>query len=213
VTARAGLTYLRVLVYDVQSVLGRPGGPGRPRGKPPAPDAQLEALEHTSERFYAAVLRGVTVPEIAPDESTPIDEQRRRAFERNRRSAFARTAKSTLAAYARHGGDIRALDPETVTRDPLNASVRQMTGRSEAAYQIDRHRNAIIRLATRHARDDVEAARQELTGAIAALSEALAAIDGVTTDERPDLTPAERQTITSILAGRPAHLRMAGART
>lgn len=115
-------TYLRVLIAGCQAKLG----PVR-RGRSPSAESQLAVIEETHGRFYAAVLRGVTTPDIAADPTQAGPESQRRALERNRRSGFARSAKSTLAAYARAGGDVRILVVDEVTKGSLRAATAPAT--------------------------------------------------------------------------------------
>lgn len=215
-TARVGMTYLRVLVAGCQAIIGR-----TKRGRHVA-NAQAEVLNDVSGKYYAAVLRGVTTPDIAHDDAAPKPEQTRRSLERNRRSTFARSAKSTLAAYISAGGDIRGLEVETVTRDPLLKMVRETRGQSDVSHKVERARNAIIRLLTREAKVDVGAARADLEHTIEALQFAL---DGLSPDgnrvetqiaarERPadkrDRAPRDTSplTMSGVIRTKPVHARM-----
>src|SRR5580658_6408341 len=147
VVHRTDGVYLRVLVVACQAQLG----PVR-RGRAPNAEAQMTVLETVHEKYYAAVLRGVTTPDVASDGKLEAIERNRRTLERNRRSNFARTARSVLAAYANGGGDIRALDPRGVTK----ASLREATKPSEGSESepVTRAQDAIIRAITRQARED-----------------------------------------------------------
>lgn len=190
---RVNVTYLRVLVVAVQSVIGNKRRSGR------VPIAQqADVLADVSGKYYPAVLRGITTPDVAPDDGLERGESIRRSIERNRRSTFARSAKSALAQYIKAGGDVRALDAETVTRDPLLAHVRASRGVAEGGYRMERLRNAMLRLATREARDNPDTARAELAATIEALQFALDALPG---------PGVEAGTITNILATRPMHTR------
>lgn len=192
-TSRVGTTYLRVLVLDVQGQIG-----ARARGRPLRAQSQLDALEVTTGKFYEAVLRGITTDDVRPDVTASRDEQRRRAFERNRRSAFARVSKSVLVGFIKAGGDMRTLDPETVTRDPLALYARQARGVSESGHQLERVAARAIRIARASARVDVDAARTELAALIAALQ---VAHDELSIDE-------SQPTATQVIRTRPVHARM-----
>ncbi|HXS14452.1 MAG TPA: hypothetical protein VN734_17265 [Acidobacteriaceae bacterium] len=124
----ANATYLRVLVAGCQAELG-----GRRGRAPVRPDAQSAVLERVHERFYAAVLRGVTTEDVVADDSLDRAEKGRRMLERNRRSGFARSAATTLRNYVQAGGDLRALDVETTTKTALQQFVA-----SKAAPDVDR---------------------------------------------------------------------------
>jgi hypothetical protein len=160
-------TYLRALITAMQAKLGPR------RGKRPATNVQIEALESIAVPFYAAVMRGVMTPEIAIDGTLEAAELRKRTAERNRRATFARTAKSTLVQWVMEGGDARAIDVPTVTKGELRASVAAArTDRGEtAASRVERAQHAIL---TAVAREGPEEQREHLERVIAALQAALA---------------------------------------
>lgn len=151
-------TYLRVALVDAQSVLGKPRG----RGTKPNAEAQLEVLGKTNEKFYPAVLRGVTTEDIAVEAGLDPKEQSRRALERNSRSAFARSALSTLTAYVRAGGDLRTLDAETVTKASLRAATAPPEPTDKVARQVQRAAGSLLRAVTRRAREHPDEAREEI---------------------------------------------------
>lgn len=217
-TARINGTYLRVLVVACQAILGKVK-----RGRP-AKDAQLEVLADVSGKFYPAILRGVTTPDIVHDASLPKEEATRRSRERNRRSTFARAAKSTLASWVGAGGDMRGLDGETVTRDPLLVQVREARGTSEAAHKLERYKAAILRLVVREAREDPDAARVALESTIEALQvelDSLSVNGNRAPVEKVVTAPSRRPTshegrdplsMTGVIKSRPVHARMSSAR-
>ena len=161
-------TYLRVVVVGVQAEVGT-----KKRGRSPTRDAQLTVIEKVHERFYAAVLRGVTTADIANEDGLLPPEKSRRALERNRRSTFARTAKTTLTNFVKAGGDIRTLDAETVTKRSLRDAIAppEPANRLERGYE--RAEKAILRAINRLARGDPGGTRERLTGLIAALQRRL----------------------------------------
>lgn len=172
--ARADGTYLRVLIVEAQSKLGRPRGRG---AKPNAVD-QAAVLETAHERFYAAVLRGVTTPDIAVNgDEMDAKERQRRSLERNRRSAFARSAKSTLALYVAGGGDLRTIDIGMVSKGSLRAAVAPPEPQDRTERQIARAQGALLRACTRKARGDPNEARGSIEAAIEALQGLLDQID------------------------------------
>ena len=153
--------YLRALIAASQAKLGPKG-----RGRAPGKDAQLHALAVANEKFYAAVLRGVTTPEIAAVEGLAPVERTRRALERNRRSNFARTAAGSLTRFAERGGDLRGLDLKTVTKRELDEALQPP---GVALEPSTRYQGALLKAIERRARGDPEGARQVAESAIAAL--------------------------------------------
>jgi hypothetical protein len=75
--------------------------------------------QHT--RFYSAVLRGVTTPDVADDATLSADDRRARSGIRNGRAGFARSAASTLQSFIRVGGDARSLDLSTASKSALRS--------------------------------------------------------------------------------------------
>jgi len=198
VTSGGRTTYLRVLVTGVQATLGKVK-----RGRVLVAETQLSVLEDVASRYYAAVLRGVTSADVEALTGLEQAELTRRSIERNRRSTFARTAKSVLAGWIKAGGDMRSLDANEVTRDPLAAEVRKARGVSSVAYSLERHTKAIARLVTAEAAEDPGKARADIEAAIEALQNVL-----------DDLSPSGNvpsHTITQVLKGRPAHTRQPAA--
>lgn len=182
IVASSDSTYLKVALVAAQAKLGRP----RRAGKPNA-EAQLTVLNAIHEMFYPAVLRGVTTPDIAIEADLDSKEQRRRSLERNSRSAFARSAMSTLTAFVKGGGDLRGLNPETVTKANLRAAVAPPEPEDRVARQIQRARGALLRAITRRARDNPEEAAQEVESLMEELQKVLNSLDGKS-DTEPDET-------------------------
>lgn len=164
-------TYLRVVLVAVQAALGNK------RGRQPSVESQLSVLEKAHEKYYAAVLRGVTTDDIAKDEDLEPTEASRRALERNRRSNFARSAKTSLANYARAGGDLRALEPELVTKASLRAALAPPPAEDRTVRQLAAAQGAILRAVARRARGDPDDARAMLEAVVAKLQGALDAMD------------------------------------
>lgn len=197
VTNGGRTTYLRVLVTHMQATLGHVK-----RGKALAAQAQLEVLDAVHGKFYPAVLRGITTHDLEPAAGLEQAELSRRALERNRRSTFARTAKSTLVAWIKAAGDMRSLDPDTVTRDPLAAQVREARGVTGVAYALDRRRSALLRLIEAEAAEDPDAARADIEATIEELQKVLDSLS-----PNGNTVAAPRQTITQVLRSRPVHTR------
>lgn len=158
-------TYLRVLTGLARVKLGAPR-----RGKV-AQDAQVAAVDDAHADAYAAVLRGV-----GDDNTTDA--------ERQRRATFARTAASTLRAYAKHGGDLRALDVLAVTKGSLRAAVAPHVdvpeGTTRKALSFDKAMAGVARIAGKLVKADGEGARERIEEAIATLEAALDAIPRAT---------------------------------
>lgn len=163
--------YLRVLVAGCQAELG----PVR-RGRAPNAEAQLAVIERIHEKFYAAVLRGVTTSDVAAEEGLETAERNRRTLERSRRSTFARTAKSTLVSFARNGGDIRGLKPDNVTKAELRATLPPGASQ-ETVTPIVRAQRTLVAEITKQAKDDPGGARAELERVMDELQAVLDSLD------------------------------------
>ena len=166
------LTYLRVLVVRVQSKVGT-----KRRGRQLAQDAALAVIEQEATPLYAAVLRGITTPDIAPDDTMEPTERSRRALERNRRSTFARSAKTTLVNYVRGGGDIRTLDPASVSKASLRAAIAPPEPTNRTERSLERAQGAWLRALNRLARGDPDAARTRLEAMLETLQARLDALE------------------------------------
>lgn len=154
----ANATYLRVLVAGCQAELG--GKRGR---APMRPEAQMAVLEKVHERFYAAVLRGVTTDDVLPDDTLDRTERGRRLLERNRRSGFARSAATTLRNYSRAGGDLRALDVDTTTKSELQRFVASKASPADkVGLRLQRAEKTILNAIKQLARDDPDRAASNL---------------------------------------------------
>lgn len=114
--------FLRILVASVQAKTGT-----ATRRKLTAKDIEQQrgVLTDIYAPFYAAVLRGITTPDIAEKEGLTIEERRTRTLERNRRSNFARSAASTLHSFMKLGGDVRALQVDQLKKMDLTRFVAE----------------------------------------------------------------------------------------
>lgn len=167
---RANGVYLRAVIAAAQSKLGT-------RGRPPAKDAQMSVLTGVHDKFYAAVLRGVTTDDIAAEDGLDRTEKQRRGIERNRRSNFARTAISAITGYVERGGDLRKLDVASVTKDQLREYGRpELQDADPVTARTIRAQEGLLRALTRRARGDPAGARASAERAIAALRTLLASI-------------------------------------
>lgn len=163
-------TYLRALITGVQSKLGPK------KGRTPSDEAQLAALETIAVPFYAAVLRGVTTPDIALEANMEHALVVVRNRERNRRATFARSAKSTLVAWIEAGGDVRAIDVNTVTKTELRQSTLAASSDDRGLAPESRIERATKTILATVAREGPDLARAHLESAIEALQEALEAL-------------------------------------
>lgn len=189
IVSNADVTYLSLLVDAMQSQLGK-----QRRGRINSLQ-QAQVLADVDKRFYAAVLRGVTTEDIAIEEGLDADEQRRRSLERNRRSAFARSAKSTVSAYITAGGDVRTLDPNTVSKAALRKAVAPPEPTDRTARALQRAHGAFIRAVQRRARGDPEAARTEVETLMDELQKVLDELGGETEPEHETTTIVARSGI------------------
>lgn len=169
-------TYLRALIVGAQAKIGTK------RGKRGA----LAALNDVATAYYAAVLRGVTTPDIAITDGLGSDESQRRVHERNRRATFARSAKSTIVAWVREGGDLKALDADTVTKTELRVSVA--ASRTKPGVAVERAQAAILKAV---AHESPEAARTRLEAVMEALQAAL--------DDLPEAPSTRRRIMRATL--------------
>jgi hypothetical protein len=127
----ADSTYLKVLVVATQSE--------RKRREP------IATFENVAERLYKAVLMGVGGPD------TPNAEI-------NRRATFARTSASALRKWIMSGGDIKTLDPHTVTKRSLAPARPQFFG-DRVQRSIQAHTAALLETAQKlEAKDPLRAA-------------------------------------------------------
>lgn len=192
--------YLRVLLAECQSKLG-PASPKRRKSTGDI-DAQMVVLDAAHDRFYAAVLRGVTTPDVAADASLEPDERQRRSLERNRRSIFARTAKSTLATYVRAGGDLRSVNVDKATKALLRSFSKPAATTPDAA--INRAHAAYIKALTQRCEDNPDEARTEIERAMSELRAILRDLDKTDATQAPVMTPGRAA---RTVAGAPSFAR------
>lgn len=107
-------TYLRVLVAAVKATTG--AGDGKKE--------VLETIDSIHAEYMPHLEAGVLTPDIMPDERRPKEEQERRTREKHRRPTFARSSKSELRSYVNLGGDLKDLEPGTVTRGTLREFIK-----------------------------------------------------------------------------------------
>jgi hypothetical protein len=195
----ANSTYLRVLVAGCQAELG-----GRRGRAPVRPDAQLSVLERVHERFYAAVLRGVTTEDVAPDDTLDRAEKGRRMLERNRRSGFARSAATTLRNYVQAGGDLRALDVESTTKTALQqfvASKSAPDNQDKIGERVARAEKTLLTALKRMAKEDPDRAAEAMEAITERLQVALAELgpsEQVVAGTTAATSPAPRHTRTRV---------------
>jgi hypothetical protein len=202
---RTDQTYLRVIIVGCQAELGPAVARGRRRTPPPATkEAQTAVLERVHAKYYAAVLRGITTPDVAPEEGLDDAERQRRTLERNRRSTFARSAKATLLRYVENGGDMRTLDVKEATKFSLRKAVAPPESTDRNERQIARAEGMLIRALRRTARTNPEMAADQLERL---LEEFQRELDAMTGEGQPEPTatqvqPARDFGATTTVAGR-----------
>lgn len=177
-------TYLRVTLQGCLARLGKS------RRKANEQD-QLTVLEDVNKPFYEAVLRGVTTPDVAPDDSVDDEERARRTQARNSRSGFARSSKSTLKTFIEAGGDLRSLDVLSVTKRQIREAFKPPEPTDKVARQIQRAEAALMRALTRQARASPETAEASAQALIAALEAAIEDL-GEPEAEAPAPPPPQR---------------------
>lgn len=174
-TRRSDGQYLRILVAALKGQFGGATHRG-PRRKLTAEDfnAQGAFLAETHTRYYAAVLKGITTPEVADDEALDVDTRRARASIRNARAGFARSAASTVQAFLRAGGDIRVVDVNVVTKTELRNWTRQ------AVTPDENPRLHAVHVTIKRLTRDMEALAEEDAGAArVAVEEAMQTLQGI----------------------------------
>lgn len=193
---RSNSTYLRVLIVGCQAELGHK------RGRAPGPEAQMSVLEKTHDKFYAAVLRGVTTDDVQPDDKLDRTERGRRQLERNARSGFARSSATTVRNFIRAGGDLRGLDAPTVTKSQLQkASKPETPATDRISARISKAELALVRAVRTQARGDPELAAANLEAIMERLQLAL---DELLPD-KPMATGASKD---QVVSGRFARTRV-----
>lgn len=163
--SEASGTYLKILTATCLGALT----PGRRRKTTEA--EALAIVDKVHQTFYPAILRGVGPETLDPKE-------------RNRRAIFARTSAATLRAYIQGGGDLKDLDPTTVTKSRLRAAIAPPVSGDRAERILQRSQEALVRAAQRLAKRDPDEARERLQEAMVALQDVLEALE----KPRPEVT-------------------------
>lgn len=152
-------TYLRIVLTAMQAALGS----GRKRSA----KSQMEVLEKVHEEFMPAVKRGVSFrQDLEPAEL-------------HARCGFARVTASAFRRYVKGGGDVRELDPMTLTRRQLSPEADDAVTAAPASTEaiVQRSTARMLRSINKAARRKPAEARQLLETAIAALQAALMELD------------------------------------
>lgn len=114
----ADSTYLKVLVVAAQTDKVKRG------------QSRLGHFELTAERLYQLVLTGVSAPDMPKAEI-------------NRRATFARSSASALRRFLKGGGDLKSLDPLTVTKRSLAPAKPKIVG-DRLTRSIRAHSDALL---------------------------------------------------------------------
>jgi hypothetical protein len=183
--------YLKVLVADAQ------------QAAKPAKSLQdvLKSIETSHEHYYAAVLKGVSTPDVRDDDKLEQTERSLRSLERNRRSNFARSAKSLLVTYVKRMGDLQALKPETVSKQELQAFITAAKTKIHETPETLEHKSVLSsdrteELARQLADEDEDAAVRVIQGAMNKLAGLLAELGKKST----------RKTLVAVKEHRPLQL-------
>jgi hypothetical protein len=168
------------------------------KGKPSEIMAHLDAVH---ESYYAIVMKGVTTPDIADDESLDQEQRTMRSLERNRRSNFARSAKTALTNYLKAGGDLFQLDPDTLTKRELQAFVTAMRNK-EAEPKTLKHRAELA--VSRIEEMCRELADEDKEAAMVTVQELMARMTNFMAEMGRDATT---KTIVAVKEHRPLRLR------
>lgn len=187
-------TYLKVLVAGTLKSLPS-------NDKTPKAAEVLKFIEETHEHYYAAVLRGVSTPDVRDDDKLEQAERTLRSLERNRRSNFARSCKSLLVTYVKANGDVLTLKPEQVTKQELQAYITAMRERIHESPETLEHKACLAsdrteELVRQLADNDEDAAMKVIQMAMNKLAGLLAEMGKKST----------RKTIVAIKEHRPLQL-------
>lgn len=172
--------YHKVLLAGCLAQLA-PAPSGKRRRKS-AVEAQTLVLETVHQPLYAAVLRGITTPDVSPDGDITKEERKRRALARNGRSNFARSAKSTMLKFIEAGNDLRSLDVATVTKDALRAAVVPAETGDREEVRAKRAERSLLRSIARVEKVDPHTARTRLETIVGELQTRL---EAMTAFEKP----------------------------
>lgn len=186
-------SYLRALVAEIKKT-AKPAKRGRL-------SEVADVLGQVHERFYAAVLRGVTTPEVADDETLDREIRTTRSLERNRRSNFARSAKSLLNKFIDAGGDIQTLNAATVTKAELQAFVLSMKQRLNATGVTVEHKAQLAMARVEEAAREL--ADDDKDAAVAMVSETMAKLTNLLSELGRDFTT---KTLVAVKEHRPLKL-------
>lgn len=152
---RGGNAYLGVVLAYVKDAL--------PKRAKPNKRAALKALDKVHRELYPSVLKGIV------NGATDITDK-----VKNARATFARTAASTVRGFIRAGGDLRKLDPATVTKTSMRmhgrkvpAGTRTERAVSKAADTVERTLLALAHKDPGEAHDRIEKLQSTLEDMLA----------------------------------------------
>lgn len=161
----------------------------------------MEHLDKVHESYYALVMKGVTTPDIADDESLDQEQRTLRSLERNRRSNFARSAKTALTSYLKAGGDLFQLDPDTVTKRELQAFVTAMRNKESEPKTLKHRAELAVGRIEELCR---ELADEDKDSALVTVQELMARMTNLLAEMGRDFTT---KTIVAVKEHRPLRLR------
>lgn len=181
---RGGNTYLAVVLAHLKDAL--------PKRAKPNKRAALKAIDKVHADLYPAVLKG-----IANGDANIADK------ERNRRAVFARTAASTIRGFVRAGGDIRKLDPATVTKTSMRTQGKRVPAGTRAERAVTKAADTIERTLTALAAKDPGEAHDRIEKLQSTLEDMLADVVKLEAERRGD-RKAKRRTKTKSSEARAA---------
>lgn len=164
---RGGNTYLAVVLAHLKDALPKRAKPGK---RP-----TLKAIDKVHAELYPAVLKG-----IANGDDTITDK------ERNRRAVFARTAASTIRGFVRNGGDIRKLDPATVTKTSMRSTGKRVPAGTRAERAVTKAADTVERTLTALAAKDPGEAHDRIEKLQSTLEDMLADVVKLEAAKRGD---------------------------
>lgn len=162
---KGGNTYTAVVLAHCKDAL--------PKRAKPSKAAALKAIDKVHDDLYPSVLKGITNGQADVTDT-----------ERNRRAIFARTAASTLRGFVRAGGDLRKLDPATVTKTSLRTQGKRVPAGTRAERAMTKATDAILRAAQKIAAKDPGEAHDRIVKSMTALEELLEDVQKLEADAR-----------------------------
>lgn len=174
----ADSTYLKVLLAATQAAKVKRG------------QSLMGHFELTAQRFYQLVLAGVSAPDMPK-------------VEINRRATFARTSASALRRFLKRGGDIKKLDPLTVTKRSLAPPRPKLPG-DRLTRSIRSHSDALLASIQKMEAKDPDKAQAVLNELIETLQGELENVEGEEHSRQPPARVVRTPNLERVLHSLPA---------